>query len=187
MKRVCVFLGSSPGVRPEYREAAEHLGALIAARGLTLVYGGGNVGLMGTLADAALAGGGEVVGVLPAMLVDKEVAHRGLTDLRIVPSMNDRKTLMAELSDAFVTLPGGTGTLDELFEMLTWTQLHVHEKPNALLNVAGYYDDLLRFLDATVAAGFLKEKHRKLLRVESSAEAILDGFLYTSSEKIQHR
>src|SRR6187549_1487199 len=147
MMRVCVFAGSSSGSRPEYRTAAEDLGRELAARGIELVYGGAHVGLMGGVADAVLAGGGRVTGVIPKALVDKEVAHTGLTDLRIVASMHQRKALMVDLSDAFIALPGGWGTLDEMFEILTWAQLGLHRKPCGLLNVQKYFDRLLAFLD----------------------------------------
>src|ERR1043165_174167 len=144
-RRVCVFCGSSPGARPEYRQAAEAMGRLLASRRIGLVYGGGNVGLMGLLADAALSAGGEVIGVIPRHLDAREVAHRGLPDLRVVASMHERKALMADLSDAFIALPGGLGTLEEMFEILTWAQLGLHRKPCGLLNVLGYFDRLLSF------------------------------------------
>jgi uncharacterized protein (TIGR00730 family) len=148
MKRICVFAGSSAGVRPEYLRAAADLGTVLAARGIELVYGGARVGMMGAVAGAVLAGGGRVTGVIPQALVEKEVAHDGLTELRVVTSMHQRKALMADLSDAFIALPGGWGTLDEMFEILTWAQLGLHRKPCGLLNVSGYFDRLLAFLDA---------------------------------------
>jgi len=174
LRRVCVFCGSSPGARPEYRAAAEALGRMLAARGLGLVYGGGNVGLMGVLADAALAAGGEVIGVIPRALVDLEVAHTGLRDLRIVDSMHERKAAMAELAGAFVALPGGIGTLEELFEVWTWAQLGLHAKPCALLDVAGYYAPLVAFLEHAVAARFLRPVHRAMLTVTADPQALLD-------------
>ncbi len=163
MRRLCVFLGSNPGLRPDYIAAARDLGAALAREGLGLVYGGSSVGLMGALADAALAAGGEVIGIIPQRLVEKEVAHRGLADLRVVRSMHERKALMAELSDGFVALPGGAGTLEELFEVWTWAQLGSHKKPCALLNVAGYYDGLLAFLDHAEAEAFMRPQHRRML------------------------
>ncbi len=152
---VCVFCGSSDGARPAYAAAASALGRTLAERGLTLVYGGSNVGMMRALADAALRAGGRVVGVIPEQLVGWERAHRGVTDLRVVGSMHERKALMVELSDAFVALPGGVGTLDELFEVLTWAQLGLHHKPCGLLDVEGYFDDLVRLIDRARRDGFL--------------------------------
>ena len=175
MKRVCVFCGSSPGARPGYRAAAEALGAAVARRGLGLVYGGAHVGLMGVVADAALAAGGEVLGVLPRALEAKELAHRGLSALYVVESMHERKALMAELSDAFVALPGGIGTLEETFEAWTWTQLGLHEKPCALLDVDGYYASLQEFLERAVADRFVRPEHRAMLLVENDAERLLDA------------
>src|SRR6187549_2842121 len=176
MMRVCVFAGSSSGSRPEYRTAAEDLGRELAARGIELVYGGAQVGLMGGVADAVLAGGGRVTGVIPNALVEKEVAHRGLTDLRIVTSMHERKALMADLSDAFVALPGGWGTLDEMFEILTWAQLGLHSKPIGLLEVGGYFTPLLAFLDGAVDARFLAPGHRAMLLVANDPTALLAAF-----------
>ena len=157
-----------------YRGVAEELGALLARRRVELVYGGGRVGLMGVLADAVLAGGGKVIGVIPEALSGREVAHSGLTDLRVVPTMHARKALMAELSSAFVALPGGFGTLDELFEIVTWGQLGLHRKPIGLLNVAGYFDGLLRFVDHSIAERFVRPEHRALLVVETAPEVLLD-------------
>ncbi len=176
MRRVCVFCGSNAGVRPEYADAARAVGRTLAARGLGLVFGGGNVGLMAEVANAALAQGGKVIGIIPDVLVLKELGHAGVTELHVVPSMHERKARMTELSDAFIALPGGLGTLEELFETLTWGQLGFHEKPVGLLNVLGYYDVLLRFLDHAVAEGFLKAKHRALLLPGDSTEALLDAF-----------
>lgn len=160
---VCVYAGSSAGERPAYGEAAATLGRAIASSGRRLVYGGGAVGLMEVVADAALEAGGEVIGVIPRSLDEREIGHRGLTELRVVESMHERKMTMAELSDAFVALPGGVGTLEELVEVLTWTQLGLHDKPCSLLDVEGYYRPLLRFLDHAVAEGFLRAEHRGLL------------------------
>lgn len=173
MKRVCVFCGSNSGVREEYGLAAQALAAALARRGMGLVYGGGNVGLMGVLADAMLQAGGEVIGVIPQQLVAKEVAHRGVTELRIVETMHQRKALMDELSDAFIALPGGYGTLEEFFEMLTWSQLGIHGKPGGLLNVCGYYDSLLAMLDHAVAEGFLKPAFRQFVIDGDEPDALL--------------
>jgi uncharacterized protein (TIGR00730 family) len=175
MRRVCVFAGSSAGQRPEYRIAAEQLGRGLATRGVGLVYGGAHVGLMGVLADAAIGAGGEVIGVIPQALVDKEVAHSGLADLRIVHSMHERKALMAELSDGFVAMPGGWGTLEELFEILTWGQLGLHQKPCGLLNVAGYFDGLQSFLAHAVDEGFLRRAHADSLLMTETVDALLDA------------
>ncbi|MGL4551767.1 MAG: TIGR00730 family Rossman fold protein [Gemmataceae bacterium] len=174
---VCVFCGSSPGHDPAYAEAARRLGGAIAGRGLTLVYGAGDVGLMGVVADAALAAGGRVVGYIPRSLVDREVAHRGLTELHVVETMHQRKALMADRSDAFVALPGGFGTLDELFEILTWAQLGIHAKPVGLADVGGFFGPLLGWLDRAVADGFLRARHRGLLHVRADAVELLDAVL----------
>jgi uncharacterized protein (TIGR00730 family) len=174
MRAVCVFCGSAPGRRSEYREAALRLGRELARRGVTLVFGGGNIGLMGVLANAAMESGGKVIGVIPRALVDREVAHHGVTDLRIVDSMHERKALMADLADAFVALPGGIGTLEEFCEVLTWAQLGIHGKPVCLLNVAGYYDPLIELLDHAMAEGFLSAEHRKLMLVGREAGSLLD-------------
>ena len=176
MKRICVFSGSSPGARPEYREAAADLGRVLARSGLALVYGGAKVGLMGVLADAALAAGGEVIGIIPQALVDKEVAHEKLTELRVVSSMHERKGQMAEISDGFIALPGGMGTLEELTEVLTWAQLGLHRKPCGLLNVAGYYDGFTAFLDHTVTERFVARAHRDMLLVAGTAEELVRAF-----------
>jgi len=173
MKRICVFCGSNAGARSEYAEAARALATVLAERKLGIVYGGGNVGLMGVLADAALARGGEVIGVIPQKLVDKEVAHRGVTELRIVQTMHERKALMNDLSDAFLALPGGFGTLDEFFEVLTWAQLGFHGKPCALLNVAGYYDGMLAMLDHAVTERFLRPAHRELVIADTDPLRLL--------------
>lgn len=173
MQRICVFCGSSPGSDPRYLEAATALGALAARRGLGIVYGGASVGLMGAVANAALDAGGHVVGVIPAALVTKEVAHATLPDLRVVATMHDRKALMADLADAFVALPGGIGTLEETFEMLTWAQLGLHEKPIGFLNAAGYYDPLLAFLEHAVTQRFVRPEHRAMFVVEDDAASLL--------------
>jgi uncharacterized protein (TIGR00730 family) len=173
LRSICVFCGSSVGSRPEYSAAAAEVGRLLAERGIRVVYGAGKIGLMGVLADAALAVGGEVIGVIPQMLVDKELAHRGLTELRIVTSMHERKALMAELSDAFIALPGGLGTFEELFEVLTWAQLHIHHKPCGCLNVAGYFEPLNQLLDHGVAEGFLRSEQRQLLISSSNPAELL--------------
>lgn len=173
MRRICVFCGSNAGARSEYAEAVRALAAVLVERKLGIVYGGGNVGLMGVLADAALGRGGEVIGVIPQKLVDKEVAHRGVTELRIVETMHERKALMNDLSDAFIALPGGFGTLDEFFEVLTWSQLGFHGKPCALLNVAGYYDRMLAMLDHAVTERFLRPAHRELVIADTDPLRLL--------------
>ena len=173
MKRVCVFCGSNAGIRPEYGIAAQGLATVLARRGLGLVYGGGKVGLMGMLADSMLEAGGEVIGVIPQSLVAKEVAHRGVTELRIVDTMHQRKALMNELSDAFIALPGGFGTLDEFFEILTWSQLGIHGKPSGLLNVSGYFDSLLAMLDHAVTERFLRPAHRELVIADIDADSLV--------------
>jgi uncharacterized protein (TIGR00730 family) len=175
MKAVCVFCGSSPGGDPAYLEAARTTGAAIARRGLTLIYGGAKVGLMGAVADAALAAGGQVVGVLPKALMIKEIGHPGLSRLEVVASMHERKARMAELSDGFIALPGGAGTLEEIFEIWTWGQLGFHDKPAGFLNVAGYYDKLAGFLDHTVGEAFVKPVHRDMLIFHDQPEPLLDA------------
>ncbi len=174
LKRICVFAGSSTGVRPGYRTAAEALGRALAACGINLVYGGGRVGLMGVLADAVLASGGHVTGVIPHALAAREVAHLGLTDLRVVGSMHERKALMADLADGFIALPGGWGTLDELFEILTWGQLGLHQKPCGLLNADGYFDRLLSFVDHSIDEGFVRREYRRMIAVAESPDALID-------------
>jgi uncharacterized protein (TIGR00730 family) len=173
MKRVCVFCGANAGTRAEYGLAAQGLAGVLARRGLGLVYGGGNVGLMGTLADSMLQAGGEVIGVIPQHLVAKEVAHRGVTKLHIVDTMHQRKAMMNEMSDAFIALPGGFGTLEEFFEILTWSQLGILRKPSGLLNVSGYYDDLLAMMDHAVAEGFLLPANRKLVIADTDADVLV--------------
>ena len=169
-KRVAVYCGSSDGSDPAFFAEAHHLGSAIARAGLGLVYGGASVGLMGAVADAALAGGAEVIGVLPEILSGNEIAHRGLTRLDIVPTMHERKARMVKLADAFLMLPGGYGTLDEMIEIVTWKQLRLHEKPCILINTSGYWNGLLTFLDRAVEAGFLKPENRRLLDVVATAE-----------------
>jgi len=169
-RRVAVFCGSADGTNPAFVAEARALGALIAAAGLGLVYGGASVGLMGTVADAALAGGAEVIGVLPAVLTGREIEHTGLTSLELVPTMHVRKARQVELADAFLVLPGGYGTMDEMVEVVTWAQLGLHAKPCILINTAGYWNGLLAFLDSAVTAGFVKPKNRGLVRVAASAK-----------------
>jgi uncharacterized protein (TIGR00730 family) len=173
--RLCIFCGSSPGARPDYGAATEELAKLLAERGIGIDYGGASVGLMGLLADTALAAGGEVIGVIPAALQRKEIGHTGLTHLEVVSSMHERKALMAELSNGFIALPGGSGTLEELFEVFTWSQLGLHRKACALLNVAGYYAGLETFLDHAVNERFLRPEHRAMLLCEDTPEAVLDA------------
>lgn len=175
MKSVCVFCGSNAGNDPRFLAEAEALGMALAAKGLTVVYGGASVGLMGAVADAALNAGGRVVGVIPRALMRKEVAHAGLTEMHVVETMHERKALMAQRSDAFIALPGGYGTLDELCEILTWAQLRIHEKPIAVLNVAGYFDKLLGFFDDATAAGLLRAPHRKMLLVGEGTASVLEA------------
>jgi hypothetical protein len=174
VRRVCVFSGSSFGARPTYAEGTRALAGALVRRGLGLVYGGGRVGLMGLLADAVLDAGGEVIGVIPRALATREVAHHGLADLRIVGSMHERKATMAELADAFVALPGGLGTLEELLEVITWAQLGLHGKPIGVLNVAGYFDTLLTLLDRAVDERFVRPEHRALLVSAAGAEELLE-------------
>lgn len=173
MRSVCVFCGSNPGRRPEYRAGAAALGRHLAERGIRVVYGGAHVGTMGALADAVLAAGGEITGVIPAQLADAEVAHPGLADLRVVGSMHERKATMAALADSFLALPGGVGTLEEFAEVVTWSQLGLHAKPTGLLNLLGYYDDLLRFLDHAAAERFLRPAHRALILADADPAALL--------------
>jgi uncharacterized protein (TIGR00730 family) len=173
LQSICVFCGSSRGTDPAYTEAARSLGRTLAEANIRLVFGGGHVGLMGAVSNAALEAGGEATGIIPKFLVERELAHTGLTDLRIVGSMHERKALMSDLSDGFITLPGGAGTLEEFFEVLTWAQLGEHDKPCGLLNVAGYYDPLLTVFDQMVEKGFLSESNRALVLVESEPEKLL--------------
>jgi uncharacterized protein (TIGR00730 family) len=174
MKRVCVFAGSSFGARSSYRRSAEELGRALAGRGIEVVFGGGRVGLMGALADAALGAGAQVIGVIPAALEAKELGHTGLTELRVVKSMHERKATMADLSDGFIALPGGWGTLDELFEVLTWGQLGLHSKPCGVLNVDGYFDRLLSFMEYLVDERFVRSENGAMLAVATTPGALLD-------------
>lgn len=175
MRSLCVFCGSSDGARPEYRAGATALGTYLGEHGIDVVYGGASVGLMGAVADAALAAGGRVTGVIPRGLVDREVAHRGLTDLRVTQSMHERKALMADLADGFAALPGGFGTLEELAEITTWAQLGLHAKPIGLLNVAGFFDLFLQFVDQLVSEGFVPPLHRRLLVTGATASELLEA------------
>ncbi len=175
MKRVAVYCGSATPADPRYLEDARAVGTTLAGRGIGVVYGGGRLGLMGAIADAALSAGGEVIGVIPQALVDAEVAHRGLTELHVVGGMHERKAKFTDLSDGFVTIPGGTGTMDELWEALSWAQLGYHAKPVGLLNSAGYYDHLIAFWEKMAEVGFLRAQHRDLLIVGNTLDALLAG------------
>lgn len=186
MKRICIFCGSSSGAGRAFAEAARDMGATLARHQLGLVYGGGNVGLMGGVADAVLAGGGKVIGVIPQALVDKELAHRGVTELRVVRSMHERKALMAELADAFIALPGGFGTLDEFCEILTWAQLGFHRKPCGLLNVTGFFDPFLSQIKHAVENRFIREEHGALIHVETTSELLLRR-LFTAHPPAIHK
>ncbi|MBI1282459.1 MAG: TIGR00730 family Rossman fold protein [Anaerolineaceae bacterium] len=177
MKQVCIFCGSYTGTQPMYAAAAHAMGMGLAQRGLGLVYGGGRVGLMGAVADGTLVGGGKVTGIIPQSLVDRELAHVGLSELHVVASMHQRKALMAEIADAFVAMPGGFGTLDELFEIITWAQLGFHNKPIALLNIGGYFDPLRTFIDHMVTEGFVKPEHRDAVLVKNEVDDLLDTLL----------
>jgi uncharacterized protein (TIGR00730 family) len=174
IRRLCVFAGSNAGARDEYGEAARELGRVLAAKGIGLVYGGARVGLMGLMADAALAAGGAVTGVMPSDLVAKEVAHDGLTELHVVSSMHERKAMMSDLSDGFIALPGGWGTWEEFFEVLTWAQLGLHGKPCGLLNVHGYFDRLLSFVEYSIDEGFVRREYSAMISVAASPAALLD-------------
>jgi uncharacterized protein (TIGR00730 family) len=174
MRSICVFCGSKPGTREGYVTLASRVGTLLAQRGATIVYGGGRVGLMGALADAALAANGRVIGVIPQMLLDREVGHRNLSELHVVRTMAERKEMMGKISDGFLTLPGGTGTMDELFEAWTWTQLGLQCKPSGLLNYGGYYDPLIAFLDRAVSEGFLDARHRAALWTDDNAARLIE-------------
>ncbi|MCA3003322.1 MAG: TIGR00730 family Rossman fold protein [Rhodocyclaceae bacterium] len=174
LNSLCLFCGASPGADPAYRDAAASFGTTLAHRNIRLIYGGGSVGLMGVAADACLAAGGEVVGVIPRMLVEKEVGHAGVTQMHVVETMHERKALMTELSDGFIALPGGFGTLDELFESLTWQQLAYHTKPIGLLNVNGFFDALIAFLDHARDERFLRDLHRESLQVDTDLSVLID-------------
>ena len=173
-RRLCVFCGTNAGERPEYGAAARKLGELLAEKDIELVYGGASVGIMGELADAVQEHGGHVIGIIPQQLIKKEEAHRGIPDLIVVASMHQRKAQMADLSDGFVSLPGGIGTLEGFFELLTWGQLGIHSKPSGILNVAGYFDGLIGFLDHAVKEGFLTEEHRDSIVIETDPRVLLD-------------
>ncbi|PWQ95138.1 TIGR00730 family Rossman fold protein [Leucothrix pacifica] len=174
MKRICVYCGSSMGKKQEYAEAAKALGQALVERNIGLVYGGASVGIMGLIADTVLSLGGEVIGVIPQAIADKEIAHTGLTELKVVANMHERKAMMAEYSDGFIALPGGMGTLEELFEVLTWGQLGFHQKPTGVLNVDGYYDHLIAFLEHAVDQEYLKANHLDMLQKASEPMALLD-------------
>jgi len=177
MKRLCVYCGSSMGARALYRDGATALGGLLARNGIEMVYGGGHVGLMGAVADGALAAGGRVIGVIPRALMDRELGHTGIQDLRVVADMHERKMMMADLADAFIAMPGGWGTIEELAEMLTWLQLGIHAKPIGLLNLGGYYDPFLAFAERMVEQQFVRPEQRNLLNVESDPQVLLDRLL----------
>ncbi len=177
IKSICVFCGSSRGAKPDYIDASRQLAQSMAKQGITLVYGGAHVGIMGAIADELLKLGGKVVGVIPEALVDMEVAHDGLTELHVVSDMHERKARMADLDDGFISLPGGLGTLEEMFEVLTWSQLGFHSKPCGLLNVSGFYDDLLRFLDNANEQGFMRREHRQLLLDDADADSLLSRLI----------
>ena len=184
MQRLCVFCGSNPGASPEYIEAARQSAKALVTRGLELVYGGGSIGIMGALADAVLEQGGKVIGIIPRPLWDREVGHRGLTELRLVNTMHERKALMAELADGFIALPGGIGTLEEFFEVWTWAQLGIHTKPCGLLNVSGYFDSLLAFLEHAVSEQFIRDRHREMVMVETDVEALLERLMAYRAPKV---
>ena len=174
MQHLCVFCGSQAGTNGLYQQAAVEVGRLLVQRGYGLVYGGGQVGLMGSIADAVLQAGGEVIGVIPEAMVTRELAHRGVTQMHVVASMHARKARMAELADAFVALPGGYGTLEELFEIITWAQLGLHRKPIGILNVAGYYDALIACIDRAITEGFIRPEHRQLTIIADTPAGLLD-------------
>jgi uncharacterized protein (TIGR00730 family) len=184
LQKVCVFCGSSPGHDRVYLDAAARLGDTIARNGLTLVYGGAHVGLMGRVADAALAAGGQVIGVIPQSMVDREIAHTGITDLRVVASMHERKALMEQLSDGFIALPGGMGTFEEVCEIFTWGQLGLHAKPCGLLNVRNYYRPFLELLDGAVDAGFMRSVYREMVLVDEDPRRLLDQFARYTAPKV---
>lgn len=185
IKRICVYCGSSPGKNPAYTLAAKSLANAMCERGIGLVYGGAAIGVMGAVADAVLAAGGEAIGIIPESLAVKEVAHENLTDLHVVASMHERKAMMADLSDGFVALPGGWGTLEEIFEILTWAQLGFHEKPCALLNIEGYYDNLIRFMENAFEQKFVNELCRPMLIKADEPAALLDQFAIYSAPRVR--
>ena len=190
MNRICVFCGTNPGSRPEYGAAARQLGQVLATEGIELVYGGASVGIMGQLADAVQEHGGHVTGIIPQQLVQKEAAHTGIRNLIVVASMHQRKSQMADLSEGFIALPGGIGTLEGFFEILTWGQLGIHAKPSGILNVEGYFNGLTGFLDHAVREGFLTEEHRNAIIVESSPKTLLDrmrAYTHPEGEKFMGR
>jgi len=185
MNRICVYCGSSPGLLADYRDAATALGHTLAERGIGLVYGGASVGVMGAVADGVLEKGGEVIGVIPFALATREVAHDGLDELVVVDSMHERKAKMAELSDGFIALPGGWGTFEEIFEMLTWAQLGFHDKPCGLLNIRHYYDHLHAFLEHAIDQRFVREEYRPMMMMEDTAESLLDRFENYNAPKVK--
>ena len=185
MKRICVYCGSNPGLRPIYAEAARDLAASLVRHELELVYGGADKGIMGVIADAVLEQGGKVHGVIPKMLCEKELAHQGLTKLHVVASMHERKTLMAALSDGFIAMPGGYGTLEEIIEIITWGKLKFHDKPCGLLNIDGYFDHLLRYLDHANAEGFLRDENRRMLLCSDTASGLVKRFEEYTAPKVE--
>lgn len=185
IKRICVYCGSSPGDNPVYAEAARNLAQELCRQDITLVFGGGMVGIMGVIADAVLAGGGEVIGVIPKSLAVKEVAHENLTEMHVVDTMHERKAMMSSLADGFIALPGGWGTLEEIFEMLTWAQLGFHKKPCGLLNVEGYFDHLLAFLENSFDRKFVKDLYRPLLMTSDQPSSLLDQFKHYKAPKVR--
>jgi len=185
IKKICVYCGSSPGKNPAYLQAAESLARVMCERGIGLVYGGAAIGVMGAVANAVLEGGGQAIGVIPSSLAVKEVAHSSLTELHVVASMHDRKAMMAELSDGFIALPGGWGTLEEIFEILTWAQLGFHHKPCGLLNVGGYYDGLIGFLDNAFEQQFVNELCRPMLMKSREPASLLDQFAEYRAPKVR--
>jgi uncharacterized protein (TIGR00730 family) len=190
MNRICVFCGTNPGSRPEYAAAARELGRILAEQEIELVYGGASVGIMGELADSVQEGGGHVTGIIPQQLMAKEAAHTGIRNLIVVASMHQRKSQMADMSDGFIALPGGIGTLEGFFEILTWAQLGIHSKPSGILNVAGYFDELTRFLDHAVREGFLTEEHRGAIIMEADPRLLLErmqAYSPPQSEKLMGR
>jgi uncharacterized protein (TIGR00730 family) len=188
VKSLCIFCGSSTGVRKDYSEVAHAIGTSLAQQGVELIYGGGRVGLMGVIADAALGAGGRVVGVIPKLLMDKEVGHSGLSELHVVQTMAERKWMMGELSDAFLALPGGIGTMDELFEAWTWTQLDLQRKPCGLLNFQGYYDSLITFVERAVEEGFLRPRHRAALLVDDDYVRLIESLeAYVDAKSLSYK
>lgn len=183
-KRICVFCGSSPGLHPDYLAAARELGAALARHNLSLVYGGAHVGLMGEIANSVMQRGGEVIGVMPQSLIDREIAHQGLSELHVVQSMHERKALMAELADGFIALPGGFGTLEELFEIVTWGQLGLHRKPFGLLNVNQFFAQLIEFLDFAVDQQFIRPQHRQMILVDADPDQLLERFAAYDPPKV---